>query len=139
MANGTDETKDEGNGPDNDQHARLPAGATGAIGRRLLPLLVAGGQEVTAMVRLPRSAAEAEQAGATATVADALDAAAVSAAALGARPEAIMHQLTALSARDFGASAALRITGTRDLADAAEAAGTRRFIALSISLGLLPG
>jgi nucleoside-diphosphate-sugar epimerase len=115
------------------------AGATGAIGRRLLPLLVAGGHDVTAMVRSPGSAAEVEQAGAAVAVADALDAAAVRTAVLEARPDVIMHQLTALSAMDFGANAALRINGTRNLADAAAEAGARRFIAQSISWVYRPG
>jgi nucleoside-diphosphate-sugar epimerase len=109
------------------------AGATGAIGRRVLPLLIGGGHQVTAMVRSAEAAARVEQAGASAAVADALDAAAVSDAVLGARPDVIMHQLTALSGRDFAANAALRIHGTRHLADAATAAGAGRFIAQSIN------
>ena len=115
------------------------AGATGAIGRRLLPLLLAAGHDVTAMVRSPGGAAAVEQAGAAVAVADALDAGAVSRAVLAARPEVIMHQLTALSGMDFAANAALRINGTRNLADAAAAAGTGRFIAQSISWVYRPG
>jgi nucleoside-diphosphate-sugar epimerase len=108
------------------------AGATGAIGRRLLPLLIADGHQVTAMVRSPGAATRVQQAGAAAAVADALDAAAVRDAVLGTRPDVIMHQLTALSSRDFAANAALRIHGTRHLADAAASAGVGRFIAQSI-------
>jgi nucleoside-diphosphate-sugar epimerase len=108
------------------------AGATGAIGRRVLPQLIAGGHTVTAMVRSPEGARTVEQAGATAALADAMDAGAVRKAVLAARPEVLMHQLTALSSFDFAANAALRVDGTRHLADAAEEAGTGRFIAQSI-------
>lgn len=115
------------------------AGATGAIGRRLLPLLLADGHQVTAMVRSEDSAASAEKAGATAVLADALDAAAVRAAVRSAAPDVVMHQLTALASGDFAANAALRIHGTRHLADAAEEAGVRRFIAQSIAWVYEPG
>jgi nucleoside-diphosphate-sugar epimerase len=109
------------------------AGATGAIGRRLLPLLIAGGHTVTAMVRSPEGARRVEQAGATAVLADGMDGPAVRDAVLAARPEVLMHQLTALAGRDFAANAALRVHGSRNLADAAAAAGTSRLIAQSIN------
>jgi nucleoside-diphosphate-sugar epimerase len=115
------------------------AGATGAIGRRLLPLLISGGHSVTAMVRSPEGALSVERDGATAVQADAMDAAAVRAAVLAARPEVLMHQLTALSGGDFAANSALRVHGTRNLADAAEAAGVSRFIAQSINWVYEPG
>jgi nucleoside-diphosphate-sugar epimerase len=115
------------------------AGATGAIGRRVLPQLITSGHAVTAMVRSPEGARRVEQAGATAVLADAMDADAVRAAVLAARPEVLMHQLTALSGRDFAANAAMRIHGTRHLADAAEAAGVSRFIAQSICWVYQPG
>jgi nucleoside-diphosphate-sugar epimerase len=115
------------------------AGATGAIGRRLLPLLLADGHQVTAMIRSPEGEPQVERAGATAAIADALDAAAVRTAVLAARPDVIMHQLTALAGGDRAANAALRIHGTRHLADAAAAAGTGRFIAQSIAWVYEPG
>jgi nucleoside-diphosphate-sugar epimerase len=115
------------------------AGATGAIGRRVLPRLIAGGHTVTAMVRSPEGARTVEQAGATAALADAMDAGAVRTAVLAARPEVLMHQLTALSSFDFAANAALRVDGTRHLADAAAEAGTGRFIAQSICWVYEPG
>lgn len=115
------------------------AGATGAIGRRVLPLLLADGHQVTAMVRSSESASVVEKAGATATLADAMDAEAVRAAVFSAGPDVIMHQLTALSERDFAANSALRIHATRHLADAAAEAGVRRFIAQSICWMYEPG
>lgn len=117
----------------------LLAGATGAIGRRLLPLLLADGHVVTAMVRSPEAARRVEKAGATSVLADAMNEAAVHAAVRDASPEVIMHQLTSLAAGDFAANAALRIHGTRHLADAAEASGVRLFIAQSISWMYVPG
>lgn len=109
------------------------AGATGAIGRRVLPLLLADGHTVTAMVRSPEAARRVEKAGAAAALADAMDADGVHAAVAAAAPEVVMHQLTSLSGGDFAANAALRIHGSRHLADAADAAGARRFIAQSIN------
>lgn len=115
------------------------AGASGAIGRRLVPILVRAGHTVTAMTRTPEKAAALETMGATAAVADALDRNAVRQAIAGAKPEVVIHELTALSsfsdlrrfARQFEATNRLRIEGTRNLLDAARAAGTRRFIAQS--------
>jgi nucleoside-diphosphate-sugar epimerase len=115
------------------------AGATGAIGRRVLPLLLADGHRVTAMVRSDESAQRVEKAGATAALADAMDADAVRAAVRAAAPEVVMHQLTSLAGGDFAANAALRIHGSRHLADAAEEAGVRRFIAQSIAWMYEPG
>lgn len=115
------------------------AGATGAVGRRLLPLLLADGHQVTAMVRSETSARLVEKSGAGAVLADAMDAAAVRTAVIAAAPQVVMYQLTALATRDFAANAALRIHGTRHLADAAEEAGVRRFIAQSIAWTYEPG
>lgn len=115
------------------------AGATGAIGRRVLPLLLADGHQVTAMVRSDQAARAVEKAGATAALADAMDAAAVRAAVLTTMPDVLMHQLTALSDRDFAANSALRIHASRHLAEAAAEAGVRRFIAQSICWMYEPG
>lgn len=115
------------------------AGATGAIGRRVLPLLLAEGHTVTAMVRSKEAALRVEEAGARSAIADAMDAEAVAEAVRAAAPDVVMHQLTALSGGDFAANAALRIHGTRHLADAAAAAAVRRFIAQSINWMYVPG
>jgi nucleoside-diphosphate-sugar epimerase len=123
------------------------AGATGVIGRRLVPMLLAEGHQVTGMTRTPEKAAGLRSQGADAVVADALDAAAVSEAVTRARPEAVIHQLTALPARidprkmrrDFALNDRLRSEGTRILVDAAQAAGARRLLAQSIAFAYAPG
>src|SRR5690349_13987354 len=101
----------------------LVAGATGAIGRLLVPMLVAGGHEVTGTSRTAGGVAAIEATGARGMRADALDPAALRTAVLDAAPEAVVHQLTALGDRDFAANARIRIEGTRNLVDAALEAG----------------
>src|SRR5205823_12947376 len=73
------------------------AGATGALGKQLVPLLVDRGHEVVGMTRSPQRADLVRALGATPVVADALDADAVAGAVAGADPDVIVHQLTALS------------------------------------------
>jgi nucleoside-diphosphate-sugar epimerase len=112
-------------------------GATGALGRHLVPGLVAAGHEVTATTRTPGKVAQLRAAGATPVVVDGLDREAVIAAVLAAAPEVIMHQMTALadmrSFRNpdklFATTNELRTRGTDNLLAAAERAGTRRVIA----------
>ena len=124
----------------------LVAGATGVIGRRLVPMLVADGHAVTAMVRSPARADAARALGADVTVADALDAAAVRAAVAGVSPEVVIHQLTALPKRidprkierDFVLNDRLRSEGTRHLVAAAREAGVRRVVAQSIAFAYAP-
>lgn len=115
------------------------AGATGAIGRRVLPQLISAGHEVTAMVRSAAGAGTVERAGAASVLADAMDAEAVRAAVVSAAPDVVMHQLTSLASGDFAANSRLRIHASRHLADAAEQAGARRFIAQSICWIYEPG
>jgi nucleoside-diphosphate-sugar epimerase len=114
------------------------AGATGAVGSHLVPLLVAAGNEVVGTSRSEARLGELERAGATGVVMDGLDAASVRTAVLDARPEVIVHQLTALGgeAADlkhfdeaFAATNALRTRGTDNLLAAATEAGVGRFIA----------
>ena len=115
------------------------AGATGALGRRLVPLLVAGGHQVTAMTRSPGKAAGLAAAGVEPVVADALDQEAVLGVVAAARPEVVVHQLTALAATSdlrkfdagFAATNRLRTEGTDHLLEAARAAGARRMVAQS--------
>ena len=115
------------------------AGATGAIGRRLVPALVARGYDVVAMTRSPGKAQTLRDAGATPVIADALEAEAVRRVVSDSRPDVIIHELTGLggvrSYRNFDAAFAatnrLRTTGTRNLLAAASASGARRFIAQS--------
>ncbi len=76
------------------------AGATGAIGRQLVPRLVARGHQVHGMTRSERKKAMLEDLGAVAVVADALDADQVAEAVAMARPEVIVHELTAIEGLD---------------------------------------
>jgi NAD dependent epimerase/dehydratase family len=73
------------------------AGATGALGRHLVPGLVAEGHEVTATTRTPGKVAQWREAGAEPVVVDGLDREAVIAAVLAAGPEVIVHQMAALA------------------------------------------
>ncbi|WP_204077905.1 NAD-dependent epimerase/dehydratase family protein [Planotetraspora phitsanulokensis] len=109
------------------------AGATGVVGRRLVPLLVAEGHQVTALTRRPERTATLRAAGAEPVVADVHDRAALSAAVEKAVPDVVMHQLTDLASGDRAANAAVRRQGTRNLVDAALAAGVRRMVAQSIA------
>ncbi len=72
------------------------AGSTGAIGRFLAPLLVEAGHQVVALVHTPEKSPTVEAFGVEATVADALDRAGLTAAVRRARPDVIVHQLTAI-------------------------------------------
>ena len=113
------------------------AGATGALGRHLVPGLVAAGHQVTATTRTPGKVARLREAGAEPVVVDGLDREAVIAAVRAARPEVIVHQMTALADmrslrridREFAATNELRTRGTDNLLAAAARAGTRRVVA----------
>ena len=110
------------------------AGATGAIGRRLVPLLLHAGHEVTGTTRSAAKANELAQAGVTPVVLDVFDAGQVSAAMHTARPEVVIHQLTDLPreldegriAASYPKNARIRVEGTRNLIAAAQAAAARR-------------
>lgn len=115
------------------------AGGTGAVGRQLVPLLRTAGHEVVATSRTPAGVAALRAQGAVGVRLDALDRAAVHDAVAGAAPDAVIHQLTALSDVDFAANARIRREGTRNLVDAAKAAGVRRIVAQSISWVYEPG
>ena len=116
----------------------LVAGATGAIGKQLVPRLTDAGHEVYAMIRKESDKAKVSRLGAVPVIADALDRAAVDAAVREAAPEVVVHQLTAIGhidprhmERSFAATNRLRIEGTDNLLAAARAAGVRRFVAQS--------
>ncbi len=123
------------------------AGASGVIGRRLTPLLIEAGHAVVGTTRSPENAAAIAATGAVPVVVDVLDAAALMQAVLTARPEVVIHQLTDLpSVLDIGDMAAvlarnarIRIEGTRNLVEAALAAGVARMIAQSIAFVYAPG
>jgi nucleoside-diphosphate-sugar epimerase len=116
------------------------AGASGAIGRPLVPKLLAAGHEVTGMTRSEARAEEVRRAGADAAVVDVFDADALRVAVEEARAEVVVHELTALPDRmDFRKkdlyepTNRVRTEGTRNLLDAALAAGARRFVCQSIA------
>jgi nucleoside-diphosphate-sugar epimerase len=102
-------------------------------------MLTTAGHEVTATTRSPGKASLLRKLGATPVIVDGLDADGVLAAVRQARPEVIIHQMTALSSmrsfrrfdREFAITNQLRTAGTDNLLAAAQAAGTRRFIAQS--------
>jgi nucleoside-diphosphate-sugar epimerase len=115
------------------------AGATGALGKQLVPQLVAKGHEVTGMTRSPEKQDLVRSLGARPAVADALDPDAVAQAVAQAEPDVIVHQLTALSGdfdmkhidKFFAATNRLRTEGTDHLLAAGRAVGVKRFVAQS--------
>lgn len=117
----------------------LLAGATGVVGRRLIPLLVQAGHEVAGTTRRSDRAGLLRDLGAAPVVVDMLDGPAVRDAVAAERPDAVIHQLTDLSAEDFDANSRLRIAGTRHLVDAAKAAGVETMVAQSIAWLYVPG
>jgi nucleoside-diphosphate-sugar epimerase len=120
------------------------AGATGVIGTRLIPLLVEDGHVVAGMTRSAGRAGLVRDLGAEPVVCDVYDAAGLTAAMTGFRPDVVLHQLTDLpdDASDIprlaGRNQRMRDEGTVNLLAAAHAAGAARVIAQSISWEL-PG
>ena len=116
------------------------AGASGAIGRPLVPKLIEAGHEVTGMTRSEQSAERLRAAGARAVLADVFDEERVQAAMAEAQPEVVVHELTSLpdvinprSRRTYAETNRVRTEGTRILVEAAHAAGARRMVAQSIA------
>jgi nucleoside-diphosphate-sugar epimerase len=115
------------------------AGAAGALGKQLVPRLVAGGHEVTGMTRSKAGADTVRRLGATAVMADGLDPEQVASSVAEANPEVIVHELTALAAspdlrrwdKYFALTNRLRTEATDHLLAAGRAMGVRRFIAQS--------
>jgi len=115
------------------------AGATGVVGRLLLPKLTAAGHEVTGMTRNVESTELVRTLGAEPLVLDIFNREAVISAMMDIRPDVIIHQLTSLGQMNFKDNARIRIEGTRNLVDAAQAAGVKRMIAQSIAWTYEPG
>jgi nucleoside-diphosphate-sugar epimerase len=114
------------------------AGATGAIGKQLVPRLVDAGHDVYGMTRSESKQAMLEELGAVPVVADALVAEQVAEAVGRAKPDVIIHELTAIGSldtrhfdRDFAQTNRLRTEGTDHLLSAGQAVGVRRFVAQS--------
>lgn len=123
------------------------AGATGAIGRRLVPLLVAAGHEVIGTTRSQSKVEPLLAAGVQPLVLDVFDAPALSRAVKAARPDVVVHQLTDLPpgldpsrmAEATQRNARMRKEGTGNLVSAALQADVRRFVAQSIAWIYAPG
>jgi nucleoside-diphosphate-sugar epimerase len=121
-------------------------GASGVLGRQLVPLLVADGHDVVALTRSREKAADLHELGAEPVVADGLDRAAVTRAVREAEPEVVVHQMTGLSSvtsfenldGELAATNRLRTEGTDILLEAARAAGARRAIVQSYGLWSFP-
>jgi nucleoside-diphosphate-sugar epimerase len=115
------------------------AGGTGAIGQRLVPQLVARGHQVTATTSQPAKIGTLEELGAEAVVMDGLDEASVGEAVAAAKPDTVVHQMTAIAGKPdmkhmdrwFATTNRLRTEGTDHLLAAAEAAGVSHVVAQS--------
>lgn len=121
------------------------AGASGVIGRRLIPILVEEGHEVAGTTRSPEKASLLAELGAKAVVIDVYDAAGLKEAVVDFAPEVVLHELTDLPddasqlPGSMDANARIRTEGTRNLIEAARAADARRFLAQSLAWELPPG
>jgi len=117
------------------------AGATGAVGKHLVPLLREAGHVVVGTTRSPEKAEHLRAQGVQPEVLDALDREATVRAVIRTQPDAIVHQLTAIPAnlnlrrfdREFALTNRLRTEGTDNLLTAARAAGVRRVVAQSFA------
>jgi nucleoside-diphosphate-sugar epimerase len=122
------------------------AGATGVIGRSLVPLLVRQGHQVVGLTRAEEREALIRELGAQPAVANAFDADRLRHVLAEAEPEAVIHQLTDIPrsidpkrfAEQFERGNRLRREGTRNLVDAARAAGARRVVAQSVAFAYAP-
>jgi nucleoside-diphosphate-sugar epimerase len=122
------------------------AGGSGTLGQRLVPQLVARGHQVTATTTSPGNLGLLQQLGAEGVVMDGLDAVSVGEAVATARPDAIVHQMTALSIAKYGRPSfrhperfaattnRLRTEGTDNLLAAAEATGVPHVVAQSVAI-----
>jgi nucleoside-diphosphate-sugar epimerase len=123
------------------------AGATGAIGKRLTPLLLRDGAVIFGTTRSTKRADELRSEGVEPVVVDVFDAAAFTRAMVAVKPDVVVHQLTDLAlkhdpsrlAEALTRNARLRTEGTRNLVAAALEAGARRLIAQSIAWVYAPG
>jgi nucleoside-diphosphate-sugar epimerase len=123
------------------------AGATGVVGRRLVPLLRDAGHTVTGTTRSSERAAALEALGAHGVVVDVFDARALLKAMAAAYPDVVIHQLTDLPdalepagrPAEFEANARMRVEGTKNLMAAAAMSGARRVVAQSVAFAYAPG
>ncbi|QKC92810.1 NAD(P)-dependent oxidoreductase [Mesorhizobium sp. NZP2234] len=128
-------------------HRIFLAGASGAIGQRLIPQLLAAGHHVTGTTRSPDKAATLRSLGIEPVIVDVFNAEVLSRRMLAARPDIVVHQLTdlppGLDPSRMGEAvvrnARIREEGTRNLVAAAAASGARRMVAQSIAWAYAPG
>ncbi|BCG71150.1 dTDP-glucose 4,6-dehydratase [Mesorhizobium sp. 113-1-2] len=128
-------------------HRIFLAGASGAIGHRLIPQLLAAGHKVTGTTRNADKAATLRALGVEPVVVDVFDADALSRAMLADRPDIVVHQLTDLPSgldpsrmgEAVVRNARIRDEGTRNLVAVAVASGVRRMVAQSIAWAYAPG
>jgi 2-alkyl-3-oxoalkanoate reductase len=122
------------------------AGASGVIGRRLLPKLIEAGHQVTAMSRTAKNAETIKAMGAHFVMGDAFNGGAITTIIANTKPDIVIHQMTSLPKRIEPSEVAtqlaendrLRVLGTRNLVSAAQAAGCKRVIAQSIAFAYEP-
>lgn len=128
-------------------HRIFLAGASGAIGQRMIPQLLAAGHQVTGTTRNVDKAATLRALGVEPAVVDVFDAETLSRAMLAAKPDIVVHQLTDLPSgldpsrmgEAIVRNARIREEGTRNLVAAAVASGVRRMVAQSIAWAYVPG
>jgi 2-alkyl-3-oxoalkanoate reductase len=122
------------------------AGATGVIGRRLVPQLVEAGHDVVGMTRSETKTEALGRAGAQGVVCDVFDLAALRTAVTAAAPEVVVHELTDLPAamnlrrasEQLAGNDRIRTEGTANLVSASLSAGVRRIVAQSIAFAYAP-
>lgn len=120
----------------------LVAGATGVIGRQLVPQLQQAGHEVISLSSKP----PLQHGGGEVVITDALDRVALTTAVMAVEPDAVVHLMTAIPknlnprrlASEFALTNRLRTDGTRNLADASKAAGSKRFITQGLAYAYRP-
>ena len=117
----------------------LVAGATGVIGRQLVPLLVGLGHEVVGLSRTAAGCDTLTELGATGLRGDVLDAEPLAELVRSAAPAVVINQVTDLGGLNFAENARVRRDGTHNLARASRWAGVRRFISQSIAWAYGPG
>jgi hypothetical protein len=115
------------------------AGATGAVGRLLIPLLTGAGHQVTGTSRTPHGLDRVRALGADAVQVNAFDTDGLRDAVTAAAPDVVIHQLTALAEGNTAENSRIRREGTRNLVDAAKQAGVTRIIAQSVAWAYAPG
>jgi nucleoside-diphosphate-sugar epimerase len=122
------------------------AGAAGVIGRRLVPMLIEAGHDVTGTTRIDDRAAWLREQGAAAAVVDVYDAPALTEAVVAAKPDVVVHELTDIPpainfkryAEDMAGNDRVRVEGTRNLVAAAKEAGASRIVVQSIAFAYTP-